>query len=152
MQKQDRVTYEKEYGTYNQPRHFLRKLLGRIIPLYPGWKIRKKLYRFLGVHIHPNTKFIGLDTYIDDVFPELITIEENVVIALKVMILAHDDASHTVSPVTIKKGAFIGAGSIILPGVTIGESATVAAGAVVTKDIPNHQTALGVPAKVKSDE
>lgn len=49
--------------------------------------------------------------------------------------------------VTIRKGAFIGAGSIILPGVTIGEGAVVGAGSVVTKDIPDFSICVGVPAK-----
>lgn len=38
--------------------------------------------------------------------------------------------------ITVKKGASIGAGSVILPGVTIGENAMVAAGSIVTKDVP----------------
>jgi acetyltransferase-like isoleucine patch superfamily enzyme len=146
---EDRVTYESKYGTYKQPRHFLRKILGRIIPAFPGWKIRKKLYALLGVNIHKDVKFIGLDTTIDDVFPELITIDEDVVISLKVIIIAHDDASHAVAPIHIKKGAFIGTGAIILPGITIGENAIIAAGAVVTKNIADNSTAMGVPAKQK---
>ena len=48
---------------------------------------------------------------------------------------------------TIKKGARIGSASCILPGVTIGEEAVVAAGAVVTKDVPPHTVVVGVPAK-----
>ena len=49
--------------------------------------------------------------------------------------------------ITIKKGAWIGAGVIILPNVTIGECAVVGAGAVVTKDVPPYTVAVGVPAK-----
>lgn len=44
---------------------------------------------------------------------------------------------------------FIGTGAVILPGITIGNNAIVAAGAVVTKDIPPHTTAIGVPASWK---
>ncbi len=47
----------------------------------------------------------------------------------------------------IKKGASIGAGSIILGGVAIGENAMVGAGTVVTKDIPDNELWLGNPAK-----
>ncbi len=50
--------------------------------------------------------------------------------------------------VTIEDGSDIGIGSIILPGVTVGEGAIVAAGAVVTRDIPPHSVAAGVPAKI----
>ena len=50
-------------------------------------------------------------------------------------------------PILIKKNAWIGAGASILPGVTIGENAIVAAGAVVTKDVAANTIAGGVPAK-----
>lgn len=48
----------------------------------------------------------------------------------------------------IKKGASIGAGATILPGITIGENAIVGAGAVVTKDIPKNVTVVGNPARI----
>lgn len=51
-------------------------------------------------------------------------------------------------PIVIKKRAWLGAGVTVLPGVTIGENAVVAAGAVVTKDVPANTMAAGVPAKV----
>lgn len=51
----------------------------------------------------------------------------------------------------IKKGARIGAGTVILPGITIGEEAFVAAGAVVTRDVPDRKLVMGVPAKVVRD-
>lgn len=49
--------------------------------------------------------------------------------------------------VTVKKGARVGAGTVTLPGVTIGEDALVAAGSVVTRDVPARTIALGTPAK-----
>ena len=48
----------------------------------------------------------------------------------------------------IKKGARIGAGAVLLPGVTVEEDGLVAAGSVVTKDVPARQTVVGAPAKV----
>ena len=50
-------------------------------------------------------------------------------------------------PTVVKKGASIGAGSIILCGVTIGEKAMVAAGSVVTRDVPEKTLVAGNPAK-----
>lgn len=50
----------------------------------------------------------------------------------------------------IKRGARIGIGAILLPGVVIGEEAVVAAGAVVTRDVPARQTVMGIPARVKN--
>jgi len=51
-------------------------------------------------------------------------------------------------PITIKKGASIGANSVILPGVTIGEKAMVGAGSVVTKDVPDYSIVAGNPARI----
>lgn len=51
-------------------------------------------------------------------------------------------------PITVKDGADIGIGAIILPGTTIGEGAIIGAGAIVTKDIPDYAVAFGSPAEV----
>ena len=50
-------------------------------------------------------------------------------------------------PIVIKRNAWIGAGATILPGVTIGENSIVAAGAVVSKNVPSNTIVGGVPAK-----
>jgi acetyltransferase-like isoleucine patch superfamily enzyme len=49
---------------------------------------------------------------------------------------------------TLRRGASIGAGAVILPGVTVGERAMVGAGAVVTKDVPDDVVVVGNPARV----
>jgi len=53
--------------------------------------------------------------------------------------------------VTVKKGGRVGAGTVILPGKTIGEDALVAAGSVVTKDVPPRKLVMGSPARVVRD-
>ena len=55
---------------------------------------------------------------------------------------------YTYGKVTIRKNAWIGMNVTICPGVTVGRYAVVAAGAVVTKDVPNYAVVGGVPAKV----
>ena len=50
--------------------------------------------------------------------------------------------------VTLKKNCWIGADATIMPGVTVGENAVVAAGALVTKDVPADTLVAGIPAKV----
>lgn len=82
-----------------------------------------------------------------------ITIEDDVLLAANVQLLSnnHDEYDRNVllcKPIHIKKGAWIGAGASILPGVTIGEYAIVGAGAIVTKDVGDYEVAVGVPAKV----
>lgn len=51
----------------------------------------------------------------------------------------------------IKRGAMIGAAANLLPAITIGENAIVAAGAVVTKDVPSRKVVMGIPAKIVRD-
>ena len=53
-----------------------------------------------------------------------------------------------VVPTRVKRGASIGSGAVILAGVTIGEGALIGAVAVVTHDVPDHQIAKGVPARL----
>ena len=53
-----------------------------------------------------------------------------------------------VTPTLVRKGASIGAGAVIVCGVTIGEGAMIGAGAVVTKDVPPNSLVVGNPARV----
>lgn len=84
-----------------------------------------------------------------------ITLEDKVFIAPKVSLLteghplsAEDRHSLTVAPIHIKRNAWIGAQATIMQGVTIGENAIVAAGAVVTRDVPDNTVVGGIPAKI----
>ena len=82
-----------------------------------------------------------------------ITIEDGVMIGPEAALMTanHDFKDLMVlicKPIVIKKGAWIGARAMIMPGVTVGEGAVVAGGAVVTKDVPPHTIVGGVPAKV----
>jgi maltose O-acetyltransferase len=60
--------------------------------------------------------------------------------------LAYPDAG---GPITVEDDVWIGAGAIILPGVTIGARSVVGAGAVVTRDVPRDSVAVGVPAQCR---
>ncbi len=84
-----------------------------------------------------------------------ITLEDGAFIGPNVNIITENHAEepglrHSVytKPILIKRNAWIGAAAIILPGVTIGENAIVAAGAVVTKDVPDNMIVGGNPAKI----
>jgi maltose O-acetyltransferase len=89
-----------------------------------------------------------------------IQIGDDVGIAANVIILAHDGSmkrylNYTrIGKVVIGNRVFIGAGSIILPGVTIGNDVVIGAGSIVSRDIPDNSVASGNPAKVvaKTDE
>lgn len=63
----------------------------------------------------------------------------------------HDFSDHYVleaAPILIKRNAWIGAKAVILPGITVGENAVVAGGAVVTKNVPANTVVGGNPARI----
>ncbi len=59
-----------------------------------------------------------------------------------------EDGDWSVLPTLVREGASIGAGAVILPGITIGRWAMVAAGAVVSRDVPDHGLVTGNPARL----
>lgn len=83
-----------------------------------------------------------------------IVFEDGVMVApgVRIATINHDfnerHTRYTYGKVVVKRNAWIGMNVTICPGVTIGENAVIAAGAVVTKDIPDYAVAGGVPAKV----
>ncbi|HHV72868.1 MAG TPA: acyltransferase [Clostridia bacterium] len=104
------------------------------------------------VYIGPEARFYGLGG---------ITIEDGVVIGPRVSILSANhnydgvsleylpfDQKVVLQPVKIEQNVWIGYGSIIVPGVTIGEGAVVAAGSVVTRDVPSCAVVGGNPARI----
>jgi acetyltransferase-like isoleucine patch superfamily enzyme len=123
----------------------------------PAWfmpwkRLRTSFHRLKGVHIGRKVE-IGYMVLIDNRRPELVTIEDRVTITTMCVVIAHDLSRHfnegkeIIGEVRIKRGAFIGMNSTIMPGVTIGEGAVVAAGSVVTHDVEPYTIVGGVPAK-----
>lgn len=94
------------------------------------------------------------DVSIDVSHCHLIKIGDNVTIAPRVIILAHDASTKKIfdytkiGNVTIGDFTFIGAASIIMPNVNIGRNVIIGAGSVVTKDIPDYSVVAGNPARV----
>jgi acetyltransferase-like isoleucine patch superfamily enzyme len=124
----------------------------------PFNSLRVKFHKWRGVNIGKNV-MIGLQVTLDHSYPEMIYIEDDVSLAGNNYILTHSNPyphfekvfeSYTAT-VTIKKGAWLGIGAIILPEVTVGEFSVIAAGSVVTKNIPDKVIAGGMPAKVLKD-
>jgi maltose O-acetyltransferase len=99
--------------------------------------------------------YLGRELFLD--LQDQIVIEDQVTISHRVMILTHTDAGASPladkyipasqSPVTIRRGAYIGANVTILEGIEIGESSIVGAGAVVTRSVPPGTVVGGVPAR-----
>ncbi len=78
-----------------------------------------------------------------------VVIEDDVFIGPRVVTLNDKLTGGTMTYPRICRGAKVGGGSVILPGVTIGENAIVGAGSVVTRDVPAGQTVVGNPARVR---
>jgi acetyltransferase-like isoleucine patch superfamily enzyme len=135
-------------------------------------QIRERLSEIIGSYLDESTTVfvpfytnfgrftkIGKNVFINHACSFLdmggITIEDEVLLGPKVNIITEnhpldptDRRALITKPVVVKRNAWIGAGATILPGVTIGENAVVAAGAVVTADVPANTVVGGVPAKI----
>lgn len=123
--------------------------------LFPGITINMQRRRGVkignGCHISPYV-------LIDLMYPDMVTIEDNVGIGSNSMIFAHVNPTSNlnlkkiyprkVESVLIKKGAVIFPGCVITAGVTIGKNSMIGAGSVVGEDIPDNCVALGNPARV----
>ena len=126
----------------------LRTLFGlrRKNPSKPLPDIYEKYDIGAGTRIYPSN--------LDGLFPHLVHIGKNCIIAPEAMILTHDASyylftgEYRVAPVHIGDNCFIGIGVVIMPGVTIGNQVVIGAGSVVTRDIPGDSVAVGTPAKV----
>ena len=88
-----------------------------------------------------------------------ITAEDNVTVSMRAVLLTHLNVGYADHPLQaryrpstgrllLRKGCFVGAASVLLPGVEVGEEAFVAAGAVVTKSVPARSMVAGNPARV----
>lgn len=133
----------------------VRELLSKII----GTKIEKSTTVFPPFYTNFG-KFIniGKNIFINHACSFLdmggITIEDEVLIGPKVNLITenhpidpNDRRALITKPILIKRRAWIGAGATILPGVTVGENSIIAAGAVVSKDVPDNVIVGGIPAK-----
>lgn len=137
---------------YGQMRHWFSQVIGKKVdesttvfaPFYTNYGEFIEIGR--NVFINHGCSFLALGKII---------IEDEVLIGPKVNIITEshpldpkERKALMTQPVMIRRNAWIGAGATILPGVIIGENSVVAAGAVVSKDVPANSVVAGIPAKV----
>ena len=100
-----------------------------------------------GIDLHP-TAMVSLSSRILPGERGSVSIGAETLIAFKTLIYSYDRGVGKALPVRIGRHCFIGGGSIILPGVTIGDEAIVGAGAVVSSDVPSRSIVGGNPARI----
>ena len=111
------------------------------------WFLRK----IVKMDIHPTVK-ISLRANLDLTNPSGVHIDEGTYVAFHAVILAHDMSRLMMTDTYIGKNCFIGAYSIVMPGVRVGDECIVGSGSVVTDDVPSHSIVAGNPAKlIRSD-
>lgn len=139
-------------------RKFRKKILKLIAKNFPGNGIRISLLRLSGCSIGKEA-YIGEEVLIIEDMDNnqyQLTIGDRASIAPRVTFVMHSQPNDSrIAPyvhsyqgsITIQADAWIGAGVVILPGITIGEGAVVGSNSVVTKDVPPYTVVGGVPAK-----
>ena len=140
-------------GSYHEPEE-LRSLFSQLIgrPVDETFGLFPPFYTDCGKNIHIGKNvFINMGCKFQDqggiYIGDGALIGHNVVLAtLNHTMSPEDRASMIPAPIRIGKRVWIGANATVLPGVTIGDGAIVAAGAVVTKDVPENTVVAGVPA------
>jgi serine acetyltransferase len=105
------------------------------------------LRRFMNMDIHPTVK-ISLKAHLDLTNPTGVHVDEGTYIAFHAVVLAHDMSRLLMVDTHIGKNCFIGAYSIIMPGVRVGDECIVGSGSVVTAEVPSHSIVAGNPAKI----
>jgi len=108
------------------------------------------LARTAGADIHPSTS-VSLSCTMIGGPPGSIVIGETTLVAFKTLLIARNPDG-SVSPIHIGARCFIGGGSTILPGVTIGDGSVIAAGSIVANDIPPRCVAGGNPARILRED
>jgi acetyltransferase-like isoleucine patch superfamily enzyme len=112
------------------------------------WLVRQIQVKVWRMDIHPSAR-IAPTALIDRTWPRGIHIAEGCVVDEEVVVLAHDMSRGIYVDTYIGARCRLGARSIVMPGVTIGEDSVIAPGAVVIRDVPPRSYAVGNPAVVQ---
>lgn len=145
--------------------HICKKLaiLSRLISYKWYMKLIIKAHKYNGVNFRGKPEYVHQDAYLDA--SGGLTIDDNVVISTRVVILSHDYSflkrengmvlrdrktvrEHAFKKVVIGRHSFVGAGAIILPGSVIGKYCIVGAGAVIKGNVPDYSIIIGNPAQI----
>lgn len=161
----------------NTKRLYIYQLITKLLPPTRCYKLKSRLLRWCGANLGKNVRvvssakiigdmelflgddvFVGHDALIFGTKGSVISIESNSVVGSRAIIVTGSHVFSTGGPciagpgvcadVTICSGAVVDTASIVLPGKTVNRMAHVAAGSVVTHDVPAFTRVAGVPARV----
>jgi maltose O-acetyltransferase len=129
-------------------RNYVAIVLARICP---SLRLKNWLLRRIGVTVGEGVSW-GLESTPDVFWPERIRVDDDAIIGYDATLLCHEflHEEYRLGDVVVEEQAMIGAGAVVLPGVTVGEGARVAANSLVAEDVPPGATVAGVPAEVVS--
>ena len=129
-------------------RNYIVIVLARIAP---SLRLKNWLLSAIGVTVGTGVAW-GLESTPDVFWPERITVADHAIVGYDVTLLCHEflQDEYRLGDVVVGERAMIGAGATVLPGVTIGADARVAANSLVATDVPPRTTVAGVPATVVS--
>ena len=114
----------------------------------PSLRLKNWLLRRIGVDVGDGVAW-GLESTPDVFWPELVTVGDDAIIGYDATLLCHEflQEEYRTGEVRIGDRAMLGAGTVVLPGVEIGDDAQVAANSLVADDVPPGETWAGVPAE-----
>lgn len=134
---------------YQNTRYYMAKMnVGKRVIIKRGLRVRKPENVTIGDDVS-----IGCNVILQAHAPVYIGDFTKIAPGVIIVTASHDTSKRnserirTASPVKIGSNCWLGAGAIVLPGVTIGDNTIVGAGSVVTKDLPTEMICVGVPSK-----
>lgn len=141
-------------------RKFIRLFKQMFLKFYAAVN-HEKYAKFIGVNVGKNLHIYGNPYVMFGTEPWCVTLGDNVHITKECLFITHDGGTllfrdkvpdlEITSPIHVGNNVYIGTRAMILPGVSIGDNVIIAAGAIVTKDVPSNTVVGGVPArKIKS--
>jgi acetyltransferase-like isoleucine patch superfamily enzyme len=157
--RKERLAVHRTEGEHNSLQYWTKmahpvKVVRNFILIFlcrylPSENLKNVLLRWTGMKVGARVS-AGLMSMFDVFFPEMITIGPNSIIGYGSVILGHEFLIREwrTGPVVVGRDVVIGANVTILPGVVIGDGATISAMSLVNKDVPANAVVGGVPIKV----
>jgi acetyltransferase-like isoleucine patch superfamily enzyme len=137
--------WKKEKSQLKVMKNWLCAWLASRLPFGKYW-----FYKRMGISLGKGVQIMP-DVRMEIFFPELISIADNVIIGQEVFFACHEFTVNEFKygKISVGKNVLIGARAFILPGVTIGDNAIVAANVTIYKDVPDNTLAYGNPLQFK---